>query len=199
MNHPNDRLSRISPLKSTGIPAGWDYDPIVGDWVNSPTGEDYESLMSDRDKTLLDELFLYTGSSKPKSSRINQFYNLDTDEDWKDYINRLDEEVRNKPIFFPIKFIGLNSPSSHPGTSSTHQICPTIHPKPPTPHRLYQQEIHRLRQVPQRRIFWSRRSHPINRRTTSARNPYRPHPYLRSRFTPRNALHPILRPGTRLL
>lgn len=114
MNHPNDRSSRVSPLKPTGIPTGWDYDPIVGDWANSPTGEDYESLMSGRDKILLDELFLYAGSSKPKSSRINQFYNLDTAEDWKDYINRLDEEVRNQPMFFPIKFTGLNSPLISP-------------------------------------------------------------------------------------
>lgn len=83
-----------SQLHSTKLPAGWRHDPYIGEWAGLPETEDFEPLLTDADKTLVEDLFLGAGTSGPKTSRITRFYNLDTEKDWGDYMSKLDDEVK---------------------------------------------------------------------------------------------------------
>lgn len=86
---------RIPPQKHSSEEVyGWDADPYIGEWNTSPATENYESSLSGTDRGLLDELSLYAGPSGLKSSRIDQFYSLNSEEDWEDYLSKLDEKVK---------------------------------------------------------------------------------------------------------
>lgn len=81
------------PPHSTKLPAGWSHDPYTGDWTIFPETEDYGSSLDDADKGSIEELLLNARTSGPKTARITQFYNLDTEEDWGDHMSNLDDEV----------------------------------------------------------------------------------------------------------
>lgn len=79
-------------LHSTKLPAGWNHDPYAGEWTGLPEIEDFDSLLTDADRITVEELLL-GATSGPKTTRVAQFYNLDTEKDWNDHMSKLDDEV----------------------------------------------------------------------------------------------------------
>jgi hypothetical protein len=75
--------------------AGWKDDPYDGVWSNVPSKEDYEVLMSEEDKTMMqEELYKYSDDlQRDKRARVENFYALKTSDDWRRYIEGHSDEV----------------------------------------------------------------------------------------------------------